>query len=118
MFMTMVLEGTAEIVGEASDGVEAAQMAKTTAPDVALLDLRMPGMGGLEAARAIKETTPLTQVLILTAYDDPSLEQEASKEGVYAYLVKGCSQELIRDMIGSAYRYKRSLEISGFEPPQ
>ncbi|MEA2487632.1 MAG: hypothetical protein QOF16_1286 [Actinomycetota bacterium] len=117
MFMSMVLEGTADIVGEASDGVQAAQLAKSMDPDVAVLDLRMPGMGGLEAARAIKESKPLTQVLILTAYDDPSLEKMASKEGVYAYLIKGCSQELIRDMVGSAYRYKRSLELGGFDEP-
>lgn len=98
------------IVGEASDGREAVELAQALDPDVVLMDLRMPRLGGFEATRMIKEEHPFTQVIILTAYEGPLPERSAEEAGAYAYLVKGCSVEFIRDVILQAWRYKAGLE--------
>jgi two-component system, NarL family, nitrate/nitrite response regulator NarL len=102
-------EGIA-VVGEADDGLTGWGMAKQLAPDVVLMDLRMPAMGGIEATQLIKASLPNVQVIILTAYDDPSLNRSAEEVGAYAYLVKGCSGRLIRDVIVQAGRFKDDLE--------
>jgi len=75
------------VVGGASDGAEAVQMTRDLDPDVVLMDLRMPGMDGLEAAQHIARTCP-TPVIVLTAYDAPELVEQAAQVGVDAYLVK------------------------------
>ncbi|MGC9360107.1 MAG: ANTAR domain-containing response regulator [Anaerolineae bacterium] len=74
-------------MGGASDGAEAVQMTRDLDPDVVLMDLRMPGMDGLEAAQHIARTCP-TPVIVLTAYDAPELVEQAAQVGVDAYLVK------------------------------
>jgi DNA-binding NarL/FixJ family response regulator len=99
------------VIGEAGDGMAACGMAMDLSPDVIIMDLRMPNMGGIEATRRIKESLPNTQVIILTAYDDPSLNRTAEEVGAYAYLVKGCSGRLIRDVIVQAGRFKDDLEV-------
>jgi CheY-like chemotaxis protein len=106
------LLGTEEltVVGQASDGLQGVELARALKPDVVLMDLRMPRLGGFEATRIIKEELPLTQVIILTAYEGPLPERSAEEVGAYAYLVKGCSVEFIRDMIVHAWRYKAGLE--------
>lgn len=102
-------EGLA-IVGEGSDGLEGVELARALAPDVVLMDLRMPRLGGFEATRIIKKELPATQVIILTAYEGPLPERSADEVGAYAYLVKGCSVELVRDVILQAWHYKAGLE--------
>jgi NarL family two-component system response regulator LiaR len=99
-----------EIVGEAGDGAEGVAMARSLEPDVVLMDLRMPLMDGFQATREIRKAQPLVQVLILTVYDDPSLDRSAAEAGAYAYLVKGCSVDLIRDILFQAAKFKRGLE--------
>jgi AmiR/NasT family two-component response regulator len=76
-----------EVCGEARDGHEAIDLAQRTRPDVIVLDVRMPGLDGLEAARRIQAARP-TPLLLLTAYDDPELVTRAIDAGVSAYLVK------------------------------
>jgi DNA-binding NarL/FixJ family response regulator len=84
------------VVGRAVDGVEALAMARALGPDVIVLDVRMPRMGGLEAARQLRPEDPNVRLVILSAYDDPTLIQEARAVGAAAFLVKGCSlDELI-----------------------
>ncbi|UCC65779.1 MAG: response regulator [Anaerolineae bacterium] len=76
------------IVGAAPDGVAALRLACETRPDVAILDIKMPGMDGLSVAKAIAERCPLP-VLMLTAYSERELvERAAATETVQAYLVK------------------------------
>ena len=76
-----------EVCGEARDGNEAVELARRMRPDVVVLDVRMPGLDGLEAARRIQAARP-TPLLLLTAYDDPELVTRAIDAGISAYLVK------------------------------
>lgn len=103
------------VVAEAGDGAEAVERAIQSRPDVVLMDLRMPAMGGIEATRLIKEALPNTQVIILTVYEGPLPERSAEDVGAYAYLVKGCSPALIRDVILQARNYKAGLETRARE---
>jgi len=75
------------VVGEAADGLEAVEMTHALQPDVILMDIGMPGMDGIEAARLIQERHP-TPVVVLTAYEMERLAREASAAGAGAYLVK------------------------------
>jgi DNA-binding NarL/FixJ family response regulator len=101
-----------EVVGEAGDGARGVGLAAELDPDVVLMDMRMPVMGGVEAARRIHRERPDVQVVILTAYDDPALKSEAVDAGVYAFLVKGCSGRLISEVATTAYQMRRSLQDS------
>jgi DNA-binding NarL/FixJ family response regulator len=80
-----------EVVGEAANGAEAVAMAQSVAADVVLTDLRMPIMDGIEATRQIMVGGPPPIVIILSAYADPSLQEEARAAGAIGWLQKGCS---------------------------
>ena len=83
---TLAEEGY-EVVGEASRGDEAVELVRSLAPDVAILDIKMPGLDGLSAARAIAADR-LTAVVILTAFSQRDLVEQARDAGALAYLVK------------------------------
>lgn len=99
-----------DVIGEAGNGRDGVQLAIELDPDVVLMDLRMPVMGGLEATRQIKDRRPAIQVVILTAYDDPALKEGASDSGVYAYLVKGCPPRMVGEVALQAWEARRSTE--------
>lgn len=80
-----------ELVGEASTGEEALALCAELAPDVVLMDLMMPGMGGMAAIHALHESFPGTRVITLTNFDDGNLVQEALQAGAISYLVKDVS---------------------------
>jgi AmiR/NasT family two-component response regulator len=75
------------VCGEARDGAEAVALARELEPDVALLDLRMPVLDGVEAARRIRAERPIP-IVMLTAYSDRAVVEKAIEAGVFAYLVK------------------------------
>jgi NarL family two-component system response regulator LiaR len=77
-----------DVVGEAATGSEVLRVVKETEPDVAILDIRMPEMDGLEAARQIRAHSPETQVVMLTAYDDRHFVVEAVRAGARGYVLK------------------------------
>jgi DNA-binding NarL/FixJ family response regulator len=97
-----------DVVGEAGNGAEGVRMTLDLEPDVVLMDLRMPVMGGLEAARKIREHRPEIPVVILTAYDDPALKQGAEEAGVYAYLIKGCPAREVSETTLEAWRDRQT----------
>ncbi|PZA08494.1 MULTISPECIES: response regulator transcription factor [unclassified Meiothermus] len=82
-----------EVVGEASNGLEAVQMADALRPDVVLMDLRMPGMDGTAATRAIRSRFPEVQVLVLTTYDTDAEIVRAIEAGAIGYLLKDVPRE-------------------------
>ena len=84
-------ESGLEVVGEASDGEEAVQMATDMKPDVVLMDIAMPKLNGIEATRQIKLIHPSTAVLILSAYDDDEYVFALLKAGAAGYLLKNVS---------------------------
>jgi DNA-binding NarL/FixJ family response regulator len=80
--------GECEIVAEASDGLEAVEKAQATHPDVAILDLSMPRLPGLEAVRRIHEALPQTRVLVLTAHEEEEYVLPIVRAGASGYLIK------------------------------
>jgi DNA-binding NarL/FixJ family response regulator len=101
------------VVGEAADGVDAVALAKQLEPDVVLMDLRMPVLGGLDATRLIKDAHPATQVVLLTAFDSPALQQQAEEAGCFAYLVKGGPPGTLRLVLHQAVAARRALHPPG-----
>lgn len=89
--LTAVLElhDEMQVVGEAGTGPEAVQKALALQPDVVLMDLRMPGFSGAEAARQIRAGSSASKVLVLTAYDSDEEIIEAVRAGASGYLLKG-----------------------------
>jgi NarL family two-component system response regulator LiaR len=86
-----------EVVGEARDGAEAVSLVDATNPDVAILDISMPTMGGIEATERIKASHPSTAVLILTSYDDDRYVFTLLAAGAAGYLLKDVpSDQIIR----------------------
>jgi DNA-binding NarL/FixJ family response regulator len=88
-----------EVVGEAADGVGATDLAVSTAPDVVLLDVRMPRRTGVEACRAIKEAVPTTKIIMLTVSDEEADLYESVKNGAAGYLLKDSSIEEVAQAI-------------------
>lgn len=84
-------ESDIEIVGEAENGREALEKALALRPDVVLVDIMMPGGDGIEAARAIKQRRPNTQILILTVHADQELFRRAAMAGAAGYVLKDIS---------------------------
>jgi two-component system, NarL family, response regulator NreC len=77
-----------EVVGEAADGVEAIQSAKKYKPDIVLMDISMPKLGGLEATLEIKKINPAIKILVLTQYEDTVYIRRFFKAGASGYLLK------------------------------
>lgn len=87
------------IVGEATNGQEALEQAKALRPDLILMDIRMPGVSGLEATRLIKEAMPYVKIVILSVSDDVQDFFEAIKKGAQGYLLKNMEPEYWIDYI-------------------
>jgi DNA-binding NarL/FixJ family response regulator len=99
--ITMLLgnEPGIDVVGEAGDGLEGTQLALSTAPDVVLLDVRMPKRTGIEACQAIKEGVPSAKILMLTVSDEEADLYEAVKGGASGYLLKDSSIEEVAQAV-------------------
>jgi NarL family two-component system response regulator LiaR len=88
-----------KLVGEAENGLEAVEKARSLQPDVILLDLVMPHMGGLEAISRIKQDNPDARILILTTFAEDDLVFPAMKAGALGYLLKDSSPEMLLQAI-------------------
>jgi DNA-binding NarL/FixJ family response regulator len=91
------------LVGEAADGAEGVRLATELAPDVVLMDLRMPGLGGIEAIEQIKATRPEVAIVILTTYDDDELILRGLRAGARGYLLKDAGRDVLLDAIRAAH---------------
>jgi len=88
--------GEVEVVGEAADGHEAVEKALETRPDVVILDVSMPRLNGIEAARRIRKALPETRILVLTMHDDDEYVHKMVNAGASGYILKdGAAWELV-----------------------
>jgi two-component system NarL family response regulator len=110
-----------EVVGEAGDGEEALEKTGQLMPDVVLMDVGMPKMGGVEATRKIKEAWPTTAVIVLTVHDSEKYLVEAIRAGAAGYLLKDLSRELLRStisiVVGGGTLVRSSLLRRAMEEP-
>lgn len=83
-----------EVIGQASDGLEAVQKAEELQPDLILLDLSLPTLNGMEAARRIREISPNSKILFLSQDSSAEIVQEALRLGAQGYLLKSEATEL------------------------
>ncbi len=90
-----------EVCGEAKNGVEAVELAASTGPDLAVLDVKMPRLDGIEAARKILDERPMPIVLV-SAFTEQSLVRRAAEAGVYGYLAKPFREEDLLPAIATA----------------
>jgi DNA-binding NarL/FixJ family response regulator len=93
-----------EVVGEASDGAEARELAIAERPDLAILDVRMPKLTGLQATREIREQAPEVAVLILSMHDDERYLFEALKAGASGYVLKRQADQDLLDAVRAVER--------------
>jgi NarL family two-component system response regulator LiaR len=98
-----------QIVGECGDGAQAVRLVGELRPEVALLDLLMPIMDGVEATREIKRLVPTTQVVILTSYSEDELVFKAIRAGALSYMLKDCSPQELVDAVRAAARGESKL---------
>lgn len=93
-----------DVVGDAGSGEEAVEKVASLQPDVLLLDIAMPGMGGLEAARLIREQAPDVRIIVLTMYNDEAYLRQFLEVGVSGYVLKRAADTELVDAIRAVHR--------------
>jgi NarL family two-component system response regulator LiaR len=104
-----------ELVGEAGDGEEALRIFEETRPDVVLMDLKMPRMGGVEATRVLVARAPQACIIALTSFEDGDLVQKALEAGASGYLLKDIGADDLADAIRKAHAGKPALAAEAAE---
>jgi len=103
------MEADMEVVGQACDGIEAIAMAGQLRPDIVLMDLHMPRLGGVAATREITRNLPGTQVLVLTTLNDDETVFEAVRAGAHGYLLKDVTEQELLETIRALRRGESRL---------
>jgi two-component system response regulator DesR len=106
----LALEGDIEVVAEAGDGERALEQARTLRPDVALLDIEMPGLDGLAAAEALARELPGTRALILTTFGRPGYLRRAIDAGAAGFLLKDAPAVQLADAIRAVHAGGRVID--------
>ena len=114
MKIILDLDEDFEVIGCASNGKEACELAEKDPPDIFLMDIQMPVMDGIEATKYIVDHS-LGKVLILTTFDEDELVQSALKNGAKGYLIKNHTPEHLKQMIRSVYYGTGVMEESILE---
>ena len=97
--MLLTLEKDFQVVGSAQDGHEALELVTQKSPDLVLMDLKMPGMNGIEATREIRKKFPHVKILVLTTYDEDEWVFDAIRAGASGYLLKDTPRQKIIEAI-------------------
>ena len=92
------------VLGEADSGENAVRMAAELVPDVVLMDLVMPGMGGVEATRQVKQASPRSQIIVLTSYHEDEYIFPALRAGALSYVLKDVGPDELADTVRKAAR--------------
>lgn len=108
--LVLAAQSDLEVVGEATNGVEALQLAATLRPHIILMDMRMPVMGGVEATRRLQETQPACRVIVLTTFDEDELLFEGLRAGAVGYLLKAVSSPRLLEAIRTVARGEAILD--------
>ncbi|MBC8430888.1 MAG: response regulator [Desulfobacterales bacterium] len=94
----------------ASNGEQALKLVDKEVPDVMVLDLKMPGIDGLEVLRRVRKTYPDVQVIMLTGHGSEKDEKEARRLGAFEYLQKPTEMDKLVETIKKAHKYKKKIE--------
>ena len=108
--MLLNLEKDMQVIGSASDGAEAIELAAQKQPDLILMDLKMPGTNGIEATREIRARFPQIKILVLTTYDDDEWVFDAIRAGASGYLLKDTPRQKIVEAIRGTMDGKSFLD--------
>ncbi|GMV34108.1 MAG: DNA-binding response regulator [Chloroflexota bacterium] len=108
--MLLTLEKDFQVVGSAQDGQEAVELAAKKQPDLILMDLKMPGMNGIEATREIRKKFPAIKILVLTTYDEDEWVFDAIRAGASGYLLKDTPRQKIIEAIRGTVEGKSFLD--------
>jgi CheY-like chemotaxis protein len=103
--VVLCLERRGYRVLRASDGEEALAVAMREQPDVVLLDVTMPGGGGVQAATALRDALPDVRIVVLSAHEGPDVQVDMARAGAIGYLVKGATDDQIVRAVRSAARW-------------
>ena len=98
-----------EVIGTAGDGPTAIELAVAQQAEVAVIDVRMPEVDGLETARRLRTRSPETRVILVTGLDEPQLADEAKSAGAVALLKKGALHDQLKEAIIAAVQSSRSI---------
>ena len=98
------LQPDLDVIGEAGSGEEAVRMAAELVPDVVLMDLVMPGIGGVEATRQVKQVSPHSQIIVLTSYHEDEYIFPALRAGALSYVLKDVGPDELADTVRKAAR--------------
>jgi DNA-binding NarL/FixJ family response regulator len=115
-FSTMLsIEPDIKVVAQAADGAEAIQMARQWRPDIVLMDLQMPRVGGIGAMKRILEDVPDARIIVLTTFDTEDLVFDAISAGAHAYLLKDSNEAEILETIRGVHagQHRLSPKIAG-----
>jgi|SRR5215468_12080207 len=120
MFATIQRHQDLQVIGEASDGLVAIEKAKELQPDLILMDIGLPGVGGIQATRQIRGCSPNSKILIVTAQRSSDIAMEAFRSGAHAYLVKSHANRELMAAVKAVLQGERfasailGLEANGF----
>ena len=101
-----------DVIGTASDGRSAIELVVERGAEVAVIDVRMPEIDGLEAARRLRKRSPDTSVILVTGMDEPKLAEQAREAGAVALLTKGALHEELKDAIVAAAGARSKASLS------
>jgi DNA-binding NarL/FixJ family response regulator len=108
--MLLKLEKDIQVVGQAQDGAQALELVAQHHPDLVLMDLKMPGMNGIEATRQIRARHPEVKVLVLTTYDDDEWLFDAIRAGAAGYLLKDTPREEVIKAVKGTFEGKAFVD--------